>query len=73
MFGAVKLTKKADLDKYKYSRYDAGFDLRSELPWKDGSVGSVIIFEVDNNSSVHNDGRNKNILVLGERRTQSIR
>ena len=73
LFGAVKLTKKADPDKYKYSSFDVGFDLRSEFSWKDGSVGSVIIFEVDNNSSVHNDGRNKNILVLGEGRTQSIR
>ena len=73
LFGAVKLTKKADLDKYKYSSYDVGFDLRSEFSWKDGSVGSVFIFEVDNNSSLNNDGRNKNILVLGEGRTQSIR
>ena len=28
LFGAVKLTKNADIDKYKYSRYGIGFDLR---------------------------------------------
>ena len=32
---------------------------------------NVIIFGVDNNSSVHIDGRNKNILVLGEGPTQA--
>ena len=26
MFGAVKLTKNADIDKYKYSPYGIGFD-----------------------------------------------
>ena len=26
LFGAVKLTKNADIDKYKYSRYGIGFD-----------------------------------------------
>ena len=27
LFGSVKLTENADLDKYKYSSYDIGFDL----------------------------------------------
>ena len=26
LFGAVKLTKNSDIDKYKFSGYDAGFD-----------------------------------------------
>ena len=26
LFGAIKLTKNADIDKYKYSRYGIGFD-----------------------------------------------
>ena len=26
LFGAVSLTKNIDIDKYKYSRYDVGFD-----------------------------------------------
>ena len=28
VFGAVELTKNADLDKYEYSGYDIGFDSR---------------------------------------------
>ena len=28
LFGSAKLTKNADLDKYKYSRYGIGFDSR---------------------------------------------
>ena len=31
LFGAVKLTKNADKDKYKYSGYGIGFDSRSEF------------------------------------------
>ena len=31
LFGSVKLTKNADLDKYKYSGYSIGFDSRSEF------------------------------------------
>ena len=31
LFGSVKLTKKADLDKYVYSGYGIGFDSRSEF------------------------------------------
>ena len=30
-FGSVKLTKNADLDKYKYTGYGIGFDSRSEF------------------------------------------
>ena len=71
MFGAVRLTKNADLDKYKYSSYDIRFNSRSEFSWTNGNVGkNVIIFGIDNSSYVHIDGRNKNILVLGEEPTQ---
>ena len=38
-FGAVKLTKDADPDKYKNSGYGIGFDLRSEFSFTDGSMG----------------------------------
>ena len=31
LFESVKLTKNADLDKYKYTGYGVGFDLRSEI------------------------------------------
>ena len=72
-FRAVKLTNNADPDKYKYSSYGIGFESRSEFSWTDGSMGrNVIIFGVDNSSSVHIDGRNKNILVLGEGPTEGL-
>ena len=63
IFGAVKLAKNIDPDKYKYSGIDIGFD---RISWI-----YVIIFEV-NNSFVHFDGRNKNILVLCEGPTQGL-
>ena len=71
-FGAVKLTKNADLDKYKCSSYSKGS--HSGLHFHtDGSLGkNVIIFGVDNSSSVHSDRRHKNILVLGEEPTQDL-
>ena len=39
LFGSVKLTKNADLDKYKYSGYYIGFDSHSDfyyltVPWE---------------------------------------
>ena len=39
LIGSVKLTKNADLDKYKYSGYGIGFESRSEFSFTDGSVG----------------------------------
>ena len=48
LFGSVKLTKNADLDKYKYTGYGIGFDSRSEFSLPDGSYGKkVIIFVAD--------------------------
>ena len=45
LFGSVKLTKNADLDKYKYSGYGIGFDSHSELSFTEGSFGkNIIIF-----------------------------
>ena len=59
MFGTVKLTKNADIDKYKYSGYVIGFDRRVIFSFATGAFGSnVIIFVVDMNSSVHVDSRN---------------
>ena len=72
-FGAVKLTKKADPDRYKYSGYDIGFNFNSQFSWTDISMEkSVIIFIVRNSFFVHVDGRNKNILVFGEGLTQGL-
>ena len=38
LFGSVKLTKNADLDKYKYSGHSMGFDSRSEFSLPDGTI-----------------------------------
>ena len=52
LFGAVKLTKNPNRDKYKRSGYGVGFDSRSKFSWTDGSMGkNVIISGVHNSSS----------------------
>ena len=62
LFGAIKLTKNADLDKYKYSGYGIGFDSRSEFSLKDGNIGkSVIIFGADMSASVDSDNKEKDL------------
>ena len=66
LFGSVKLTKETDLDKYKYTGYETGFDSRG-YSLSDGSVDkNAIIFRVDMSSSVHIDNKGKNILILRE-------
>ena len=60
MFGAVKLTKNANPNKYSYSGYGIGFDSRSlfsiaNFDWDK----SVIIFGVDVSSSVHDNKKMK--------------
>ena len=73
LFGSVKLTKNAHLDKHKYNSYSIGFDFRSELSLTDESVGkNVIILGADMSSSVHIDNKNKDILILGEWPTQRL-
>ena len=56
LFGAVSLTKNADIDKYKYSGYGIGFDRHGSF----SSLGigldrNVIIFGVDMSSSTKID------------------
>ena len=73
LFGSVKLTKNADLDKYKYSGYNIGFDCRSEFVFTDGIYGkNAIIFGADMSSSVHVDNKGKDILILGEGQTEEL-
>ena len=73
LFGSVRLTKNADPDKYKYSGYVIGFDLRSEFSFTDGSMGKDgVIFWADMGSSVHVDNNNKDILIVGEGTTQGL-
>ena len=71
LFGAVTLTKNADIDKYGYSGYGIGFDRRSSFSFPSSGFGqNVLIFGVDMSSSAHIDNKKKEILVLGKDPTQ---
>ena len=60
LFGAVTLTKNADIDKYGYSGYGIGFDRKGEFSFLGGGYGqNVIIFRVDMSSSSHIDNKKK--------------
>ena len=73
LFGAVKLTKNADIDKYGYSGYGIGFDRRSSFSFPSGGFGqNIIIFGVDMSSSTKIDNRKKDILILGKGPTQGL-
>ena len=72
-FGAVTLTKNADIDKYKCSGYGTGFDRRSSFSFLGGGFGqNILIFGVDMISSTHIDNKKKDILVLGKGPTQGL-
>ena len=73
MFGAVTLTKNADIEKYKYSGYGIGFDRRSSFSFPSGGFGqNVLIFSADMSTSIHIDNKKKDILVLGRGSTQGL-
>ena len=67
LFGAVKLTKNTDIDKYKYFGYGIGFDSRGKFTHPSGGYGrNVIIFVADLSSSTHANNKARSILVLGK-------
>ena len=73
LFGSSKLTKNADLDKYKYSSWGIEFDSGSKFSFTYGKMeNNSIIFGADMSSSVHVDNKNKDILILGEGATQVL-
>ena len=72
LFGAVTLTKNADIDKYGYSGYGIGFDRRSSFTFPGGGFGQNIIFGADMSSSAQIDNKKKDILVLGKGLTDKI-
>ena len=73
LFGAVTLTKNANIDKYRYSGYGIGFDTRSSFSFPVGGFGqNIIIFGVDMSSSPHIDNKGKDILILGRGPTQRL-
>ena len=60
LFGAVTLTKNADIDKYGYSGYGIGFDRRGSFSFPGGGYGqNVLIFGVDMSFSAHIDNKKK--------------
>ena len=73
LFGAVTLTKNADIDKYGHSGYGIGFDRKSSFPFPvSGFDQNLIIFGVDLSSSAHIDNNKKYILILGKGPTQGL-
>ena len=61
LFGAVNLTKNADIDKYKYFGYGIEFDRKGTF-----SFGNGIIFAVDMSPSEHVDNKKRHISIVGE-------
>ena len=73
LFGAVRLTKNANIDKYRYSGYGIGFDRKSSFSFPSGEFGqNVIIFGVDMSSSVHVGNKKKDILIFGKGLTKGL-
>ena len=71
LFGAVKLTKKTGIDKYKYSGYGIRFDGHGFYSHPPGGSGrNAIIVGVDMSPSTKIDNRGKDILILGKGPTQ---
>ena len=71
LFGAVSLTKNADIDKYKYSGYGIGFDRQGGFSFGNGFGKNCIIFGADLSSSLYANNK-KNILVYGKDFMQGI-
>ena len=72
LFGAVNLTKNANIDKYKYSGYGIGFDRGGEFSFGNGFGRNCIIFGAYLSSSSDANNKENNILVLGKDFVQGI-
>ena len=73
LFGAVTLTKNADIDKYEYSGYGIGFDRKSSFSFPGGGFGqNVLIFGTDMSFSVHIYSKKKDILLPGKGPPQGL-
>ena len=65
LFGAVTLTKNADIDKYGYSGYGIGFDRKSAFSFPGTRFGqNVLIFGADMSSSAYIDNKKRDILLV---------
>ena len=73
LLGTVILTENADIDKYGYSGYGIGFDIRSSFLFPgDRFRQNVLIFGVDMSFSAHINNKKKDTLVLGKGQTQGL-
>ena len=72
LFGSVRLTKNSDIDKYRYSGYDIGFDRETSFSFRNEVDKNAINFGVDMSSSSKVDNRKKDILILGKGPTQGL-
>ena len=60
LFGAVTLTKNADIKKYRCSGYGIGFDRRSSFSFPSSRFGqNVLIFGADMSTSIHINNKGK--------------
>ena len=73
LFGAVSLTKNADVDRYRYSGYGIVFDRHGRFSFSGtGLARNVMIFGVDMSLWTKIDNRKKDILILGKGATQGL-
>ena len=71
LFGAVTLTKNADIGKYGYSGYGIGFDRRGSFSFPSGGFDqNVLVFGVDMSSSAHIDNKEKDINLRNRSNTR---
>ena len=75
LFGSVKLTKNADIDKYGYSGYGIRFDRETSFSFGNETGRNVIIFGVDMSlsSKIDNRKRTFSFLVKDLHKDQNIR
>ena len=72
LFGAVRLTKRADINKYKYSENGIEFERKEYYSIGDQVCRNVIIFGVDMSSFPHIDNKEEDILIFGKGPTQGL-
>ena len=73
LFGAAKLTKNADIDRYKYFGYGIRFNSHGFYSHPSSGTGrNLIVFVVDMSSSRKIDNRGKDILIRGKGPTQGL-
>ena len=72
LFGSVKLTKNADIDRYKYSGYGIGFYKKAKFSFDDGFGQNVTMFGVDTSAPTYPSNKTQNILILGKNYTKGL-